>query len=39
MTASETIKTPQMDVLVKRGKEEQAIGISKSMNKLNVMQV
>ena len=39
MTASEAIKTPQMEVLVKRGREEQAIGISKSMNKLNLMQV
>jgi len=39
MTASERIKTPQMDVLVQRGKENEAKMIAKRMNKLNVMQV
>lgn len=39
MTASENIKTPQMDILVRTGEEENAKIISKRMNKLSLIQV
>ena len=39
MTASETIKTPQMDVLIKAGKETEAKQIAKQLTKLKLIDV
>ena len=39
MTASENIKTPQMDILVQSGKEIEAKKIAIDMNKLFLIRV
>jgi len=39
MTASANIKTPQMDILVQSGEENNAKSIARNLNKVTVMQV
>lgn len=39
MTASEAIKTPQMDVLIKPGEEENAKLLAKSFTRITLMEV
>jgi len=39
MTASENIKTPQMDVLIKHGREQDAKIIAKSLTKITLLEV